>query len=80
MAQLQRDVPEVDPDTRGQENHISMSTDKSMDNHPVGWQLLYETPLGMFCLYGKVMLHTATIYEYGVAAGSDAWGEIEGTR
>ena len=28
-----------------------------MDNHPVGWPLLYETPLGMFCLYGKVMLH-----------------------
>ena len=26
-----------------------------MDNHPVGWPLLYETPLGMFCLYGKVM-------------------------
>ena len=26
-----------------------------MDNHPVGWTLLYETPLGMFCLHGKVM-------------------------
>ena len=26
-----------------------------MDNHPVGWPLLYETPLGMFCLYRKVM-------------------------
>ena len=27
-----------------------------MDNHPVGWPLLYETPLGMFCLYGKVLI------------------------
>ena len=26
-----------------------------MENHPKGWPLLYETPLGMFCLYGKVM-------------------------
>ena len=26
-----------------------------MDNHPLGWPLLYETPLGMFCLYGKVL-------------------------
>ena len=26
-----------------------------MDNYPVGWPLLYETPLGMCCLYGKVM-------------------------
>ena len=26
-----------------------------MDNHPMGWPLLYETPPGMFCLYGKVM-------------------------
>ena len=26
-----------------------------MDNHPTGWPLLYETPLGMICLYGKVM-------------------------
>ena len=35
-------------------------------------------------LYGT-MLHTTTtttrtIYEYGVAGGSDEWGEIEGTR
>ena len=29
-----------------------------MGNHPVGWPLLYETPLGMFCLYGKVMEST----------------------
>ena len=27
-----------------------------MDNHPTGWPLLYETPLGMICLYEKVML------------------------
>ena len=26
-----------------------------MDNHHMGWPLLYETPLGMICLYGKVM-------------------------
>ena len=26
-----------------------------MDNHPMGWPLLYETPLGMLCLYRKVM-------------------------
>ena len=26
-----------------------------MVNHPTGWPLLYETPLGMICLYGKVM-------------------------
>ena len=26
-----------------------------MDNHPMGLPLLYEIPLGMFCLYGKVM-------------------------
>ena len=31
-----------------------------MDNHPTGWPLLYETPLGMICLYGKVMLHSPT--------------------
>ena len=29
-----------------------------MDNHPMGWPLLYETPLGMFCLYGNVMLNS----------------------
>ena len=31
-------------------------------------------------LYGTMLLllHTATIYEYGV--GGDEWGEIEGTR
>ena len=29
-----------------------------MDNHPMGWPLLYEVPLGMFCLYGKVMVFT----------------------
>ena len=58
-----RDVPEVDPDTRGPENHISTSMDESigitfcvMDNHPMGWPLLYETLLGMICLYRKVML------------------------
>ena len=28
-----------------------------MDNHPMEWLHLYETPLGMICLYGKVMLH-----------------------
>ena len=27
-----------------------------MDNHPLGWPPLYETPLGMFCLFGKVMM------------------------
>ena len=27
-----------------------------MVNHPTGWPLLYKTPLGMICLYGKVML------------------------
>ena len=26
-----------------------------MDNHPPGWPLLYETPLGMIFLYGKVL-------------------------
>ena len=30
-----------------------------MDNHPTGWPLLYETPLGMICLYGKVMVCTS---------------------
>ena len=32
----------------------------SMDNHPTGWPLLYETPLGMICLHGKVMYYTVT--------------------
>ena len=27
-----------------------------MDHHPMGWPLLYKTPLGMICLYGKVMV------------------------
>ena len=27
-----------------------------MDKHPKGWLHLYETPLGMICLYRKVML------------------------
>ena len=29
-----------------------------MNKHPMGWPLLYEyeTPLGMICLYGKVMV------------------------
>ena len=26
-----------------------------MDNHPTGWPLLYETPIGMICLYRKIM-------------------------
>ena len=30
MPQAPRDVPEVDPDTRGQENPISTSTDESI--------------------------------------------------
>ena len=30
-----------------------------MDNHPTGWPLLYEAPLGMICLYGKVMRYTS---------------------
>ena len=54
-----RGVPEVDPDTRGQENPISLSTDKSiviilpvLSNHPKGWPLQYETSQGMFCQYG----------------------------
>ena len=32
MPQAPRDVPEVDPDTRGQENPISTSTDESIGN------------------------------------------------
>ena len=62
VPQAPRDVPEVDTDTRGQKNPIYSSESECivitflrMDNHPVGWPLLYETPLGMFCLYGKVM-------------------------
>ena len=26
-----------------------------MENHLTGWPPIYETPLGMICLYGKVM-------------------------
>ena len=43
-----------------------------MDNHPVGWPLLYETPLGMFCLCGKVMLHLIHFRsEIGALIGAD---------
>ena len=28
-----------------------------MDKHPKGWLHLYETPHGMICLYGKVLIH-----------------------
>ena len=31
-----------------------------MDKCPMGWPLLYKTPLGMFCLYGKVMVGTCS--------------------
>ena len=34
-----------------------------MDNHPTGWPLLYEAPLGMICLYGKVMTYTALLLQ-----------------
>ena len=53
------EVTEVDPDTRGQENPISTCTDQSIGitfcvwTIIPGWPLLYETPLGMICLYGK---------------------------
>ena len=54
-----RGVPEVDPDTRGQENPISSSMDESiviilpvLNNHPKGWPHQYETSQGMFCQYG----------------------------
>ena len=54
-----RDVPEVDPETRGQENPLSTSTDKSIGNTFCVWTiipLLYVTPLGIICLYRKVMI------------------------
>ena len=38
MAQAPRDVPEVDPDTRGQENLISTSTDESIG---ITWCLVW---------------------------------------
>ena len=54
-----RGVPEVDPDTRGQENPISLSTDKSIVNILPVWSIIprgghsyTKTPHGMFCLYG----------------------------
>ena len=28
-----------------------------MDNHPMGWRHLYETPLGMICLHEKEMMY-----------------------
>ena len=55
-----RDVPEVDPDTRGQENPISPSTDESICITFAVWAIIprgghsyTKTPHGMFCLYGK---------------------------
>ena len=36
-----------------------------MDNHPMGWLLLYQTPLGKICLYGKVMLFTRYVEGLG---------------
>ena len=54
-----RGVPEVDPDTRGQENPISSSTDKSIVNILPVWSIIprgshsyTKPPHGMFCLYG----------------------------
>ena len=54
-----RGVPEVDPDTRGQENPISLSTDESIVNILPVWSIIprgghsyTKTPHGMFCLYG----------------------------
>ena len=42
-----------------------------MDNHPVGWPILYETPLGMFCLYGKVMSYiSADLFGAGIETTS----------
>ena len=39
-----------------------------MDNHPMGWPLLYEAPLGMICLYGKVMFNATTDTDKQVGA------------
>ena len=48
-----------------------------MVNHPTGWPLLYETPLWMNCLYGKVMLQcrrrTCTAYIYSTTVLT-VWG------
>ena len=61
-----------------------------MDNHPVGLPLLYETPLGMFCLYGKVMRSTTapttvvvcctlrSTFDYLLIAGALSVTKIEG--
>ena len=49
VQQAPRDVPEVDPDTRGQEKPYMHEQGRKywhyfcrMGNHPMGWPLLYE--------------------------------------
>ena len=52
VPQVPRDVPEVDPDTRGQEKPYKHEHGRKywhyfcrMGNHPTGWPLLYkDTP------------------------------------
>ena len=46
--------PENGLDPGSTETVSRYSTTLLMGNHPVGWPLLYETLLGMFCLYRKV--------------------------
>ena len=38
------------------------------DNHPMGWPLLYETPLEMFYLCGKEMDKTVSVLDKTVFA------------
>ena len=54
-----RDVPEVDPDTRGQEKPYKHERGRlychyfcRMDNHPTGWLLLYDdTPRDVLSIW-----------------------------
>ena len=55
-----------------------------MDNHPVGWPLLYETPLGMFWLYGRksnaLFLHDSCQQESRCDEYEDAVADEEPAR
>ena len=81
VPQAPRDVPEVDPDTRGQEKPYKHEHGRlychyfcRMDNHPMGWPHLYkDTPKGCFVYtVSNDLCMSDTEYVTGISTASMA--------